>query len=102
MFQHFFASCRFRNVDKSGISCTSTLLISKGVSIMRIVFALAISITIGLSISAAHADWRHYRYYGWQQRLHPDNIYVPHCRGGWVSCGRDSAKHHEDANPQQR
>jgi hypothetical protein len=30
---HFFASCTFRNACKSGISCTSTPLISKGVNI---------------------------------------------------------------------
>jgi hypothetical protein len=78
-------------------------LVSNGVSIMRIVFALAIGIiTVGLSTPAAHANWRHHHYYWSQQRFHPDNIYLSHCRGGWVNCGRDSAKHHEDANPQQR
>jgi hypothetical protein len=71
-------------------------------SAFHIVFALAIAIgIIGLSTPAAHAYTRHYHHYGWQQRLHPDNIYVSHCRGGWVNCGRDSAKHHQDTNPQQ-
>ncbi len=72
--------------------------ISNGVSIMRIVFAVAIGITVCPSAPAAHADRRYRHHSGW----HPDNIYVTHCRGGWVSCGRDSAKHHQDTNPQQQ
>jgi hypothetical protein len=67
---------------------------------MRIAFVLAIGIMVGFSVPAAHAGWRHHHHYGWQ--LHPDNIYVSHCRGGWANCGRDSAKHRQDANPQQQ
>lgn len=32
-------------------------------------------------------------------RAHPSNIYEPYCRGGWVECGRDSAKNHQESNP---
>jgi hypothetical protein len=67
---------------------------------MLFALAIAIGIIVGFSIPAAHANWRHHHYYGWQQRIHPDNIYVSHCRGGWVNCGRDSAKHRQDTNPQ--
>lgn len=34
-------------------------------------------------------------------KMHPDNIYVPHCKGGFAECGRDSARHHQDSNGQQ-
>lgn len=30
---------------------------------------------------------------------HPSNIYTPKCKGDYAACAYNSAKHHEDGNP---